>query len=804
MGRTADPAGVDRSRGETRIARGPVPPVAGPPATDEPRFGTESEGTARGAAGFPQRTGTWPQGRDRWPQQNPSAPRVRLMGGKVVPGTRYRIVRWLGEGAMGVVYEAEHIDIERRVALKILRFDLSGEARMAQVFKDEARAASRLGSQFVVEIYDFGELPDGRLFFVMELMRGKDLVPAEPGLALPQAKVLTCLRQVCKGLAAAHAASIVHRDVKPENLIMTRVADGREVVKLVDFGVSAMLAAGHGAERGPTGTPHYMAPEQILSKPFDRRLDVYALGCTAYELLTGRTPFDADTIEDLLEKHLFEPPIPPRKVRPDLGIAPALEAVVLRCMAKEPSDRYPDMAEVEAALCEAQIAAKLVTEWDDLPLPQIPDAARRTRIQAAMPTLAKGGRSRWVWPVVTAASTFAAAVLAMYVLLGRGPTEEDEHIVETLTQDARAAAANASWVAPPRGQPNAPTAYAKVRELEGLEGAAAFLAAERGRQLRSDFANTLLRQGDELWEHGAKQLAFVHYLNALVFDEGNVHAIEQLSVPTALVADYLDRAKQGELTTEERTLTLVAAAEVEDDPRARETLEGRVAADLEAGTLSQASELLLARAAGTSSVWRRRGRVSPQPTAAAAVAVPPPTVDEGSVAVSGDEPIVIDERLDASEVALGDAADPLDAASPRRSRRTRKADEATDLRSEQRDPERAAQLAEEGKAALALGQRTEAMARFNQAISFDRGNAEALMGLSDIYFDTGADHKAVVFAEKAVSAAPSQSGYRLKLGDAYFKALRYKDALAQYEEAKTRGSSQADSRIDKVRAKIGG
>jgi serine/threonine protein kinase len=194
----------------------------------------------------------------------PERRRLRLVPGKLIPGTRYRLVRWLGEGGMGVVYQAEHIDIERHVALKILRFDLSQQPEMVQVFRDEARAASRMGHANVVEIFDFGELPDGRLFICMEMLAGADLVPPDPNSLPEHGALISTLRQLCKGLAAAHANGIVHRDIKPENIILVERGGRTGVVKLVDFGISAMMAAGPPTSASRiAGTPHYMAPEQI-------------------------------------------------------------------------------------------------------------------------------------------------------------------------------------------------------------------------------------------------------------------------------------------------------------------------------------------------------------------------------------------------------------------------------------------------------------------------------------------------------------------------------------------------------------
>src|SRR5690606_32463626 len=189
--------------------------------------------------------------------------------------------------------------------------------------------------------------------------------------------------------------------IKPENIIQVRKGDRDGVVKVVDFGISAVV----GDERRAkiAGTPHYMAPEQIRGQPFDGRLDMYAAGCVAYELLTGNVPFPSDVLEDVLAAHVAQPAPPFSQVRPDLKIPAALEQVVQRCLAKQPDDRLPDMNAVEVALCEAQIAAGLCTEWDDLPLPELPPD-RLERLRARMPSPQPGARP-WFWPTVAAAAT---------------------------------------------------------------------------------------------------------------------------------------------------------------------------------------------------------------------------------------------------------------------------------------------------------------------------------------------------------------------------------------------------------------
>jgi serine/threonine protein kinase len=733
--------------------------------------------------------GTRLQGAEGLSEPGSEAPKLRLTAGRIVPGTRYRILRWLGEGGMGVVYEAEHIDIERKVALKILRFDLSKQPKMVQVFRDEARAASRLGSRYIVEIYDFGELPDGRLFFAMELLDGHDLVPADAHAVIDAARLIGIMRQVCKGLHGAHRSNVVHRDVKPENLIVIEENGRADTIKIVDFGISSMLAAGGAGDHGIAGTPHYMAPEQILGQPFDGRLDVYALGCTGYELLTGTPPFDADGVEELLQLQLQHQPEPPSVRRPDLDIPKAFERVLMRCLAKRPEERYADMADLEAALCEAQIADKLSTPWDDLPLPELVDLARRDRLLREMPSpLAIGlpTKRRWLWPVVAGVSTLAAVGLGMFLAYGTKPKERDTSEVDRIAAEANDAAAHLNWVLPPPREPEAPTAFGKVLELEGVGGTSEELADERASELRGSFSGTLVRQADVLWDQGAQLAATNHYLWALAFDPSNQHAFERAQVDSSFLLNFIARAKRREFTQSELAFGLITSIQVEDDPeeQARMLAElDEVGDALPEGAKTSVLEqvpVLREREQAREKARARKAAEEPVAVAVAPTTIPPPP----------SETLVIDDTAPGTPDA--------------KAKKKRTADPRALLGSAERDPAKAKELAEQGQAALRAGRRSEASSLFNQAIAFDHTNAAALSGLSDIYFDTGADQKAVVYAEKAVNASPANQTYRLKLGDAYYKVLRYQDALSQYEEAKKRGSSKADERITRVKSKMGG
>jgi len=263
---------------------------------------------------------------------------------------RYRIIRKVGEGGMGAVYQAEHAVIEKRVALKILFADLTRRPDLVMRFLQEAKSASRLGQENVIDISDFGQSSDGLVYIAMEFLDGQDLgrtLRAEK--QMPWRRARPILMQIAKGLRAAHAKGIIHRDMKPENIYLVQKEGKPDFVKVLDFGIAKVVSADD--NDGPRltqtgmifGTPEYMSPEQAQGHPPDHRVDVYAVGCIMYHMLTGVVPFTADSFMGILTKHLLEPVIPPRRRRPDLDIAADVEAVCLRAMEKDRDKRYPDM-----------------------------------------------------------------------------------------------------------------------------------------------------------------------------------------------------------------------------------------------------------------------------------------------------------------------------------------------------------------------------------------------------------------------------------------------------------------------------
>jgi serine/threonine-protein kinase len=276
--------------------------------------------------------------------------------GTVVDG-RYKIEAKLGEGGMGVVYAARHAIIDKRMAIKILKKEVQDDEAAAQRFIQEARATSKIGHTNIVDITDFGVLPDGSAYFVMEFLEGETLGETIAKGPLAPVRAISVAAQIARGLGAAHKHGIVHRDLKPENVFLLDREGQHDFVKIVDFGIAKVQSANAGQRLTAVGmvlgTPEYMSPEQATGKDADHRVDEYALGCILYEMLTGEVPFRGETSAQTLAQQVFDKVVPPRERRPDLDIPRGTEAVVLKAMAKEPDQRYPSMRELLEALDQA-------------------------------------------------------------------------------------------------------------------------------------------------------------------------------------------------------------------------------------------------------------------------------------------------------------------------------------------------------------------------------------------------------------------------------------------------------------------
>ncbi len=308
-------------------------------------------------------------------------------------GDRYRILSRLGQGGMGSIYLAEHVTLGKRMAVKVLRPEYSRDEELLDRFQHEARAASQIGQENIVEVFDFGHTPEGEAYFVMEALDGESLarVLHRDG-PMPLARAIPVFLQICRALGAAHQRGIVHRDLKPENVFILRRTDGTDFVKVLDFGI----AKGPGTpdtkrltKAGSIiGTPEYMSPEQASSNAIDQRSDVYAFGVLAYETLTGRLPFDGDTPLATLMKHQSDAPLPPRRLRPELPAE--VEQIVLRALVKRPEGRQQSMEELAGEL------TRLAAEPDVLRAPVFGTAVAplltgRTTDRLAARTSSRGG-----------------------------------------------------------------------------------------------------------------------------------------------------------------------------------------------------------------------------------------------------------------------------------------------------------------------------------------------------------------------------------------------------------------------------
>jgi serine/threonine protein kinase len=286
---------------------------------------------------------------------NPKVVADSLVGTSIDNG-KYLVEKLIGEGGMGKVYQGRNTRTESPVAIKTLIPDLVKDEALVQRFEIEAKAASNLSHPNTISIYDFGREGDV-LFMVMELLTGESLDSLIAREApMPPEQLIPIIRQACKSLDEAHGAGLVHRDIKPDNIFLNRVTgQDEDHVKVLDFGVAKLQDKQFGnatlTQAGMIfGTPRYMSPEQARAFPLDGRSDIYALGVIMYEALTGSPPFLANDAVGVLIMHVNEPPAPFSTTNSAIESMPELEAVVLRCMEKDPDDRFDDVRNLLNAL----------------------------------------------------------------------------------------------------------------------------------------------------------------------------------------------------------------------------------------------------------------------------------------------------------------------------------------------------------------------------------------------------------------------------------------------------------------------
>ena len=268
---------------------------------------------------------------------------------------RYVIDEPLREGGMGLVYKATHKGIGKAVAIKVLREDMVSDPEMLKRFRNEARAVSLVESPHIIDITDYGILPDGARYYVMELLEGESLgdLLARTG-PMHFAKMVHIAKQIAMGLGAAHKAGIIHRDLKPDNVMIIRFGQEENFVKVLDFGIAKVASDSQKLTKTGAvfGTPLYMSPEQAAGIELDQRTDIYALGVIMFEMASGRVPFNAENVMAILSQHMYKAPPSLRSLVPD--IPEALEAIIVRLLAKKPESRYGSMDELVADLDQVE------------------------------------------------------------------------------------------------------------------------------------------------------------------------------------------------------------------------------------------------------------------------------------------------------------------------------------------------------------------------------------------------------------------------------------------------------------------
>lgn len=310
---------------------------------------------------------------------------------------QYRLKRRIGSGGMGEVYEAEHLLLRRRCAIKLIRPDQTRDPAVLDRFEREVQAMATLTHRNTVEVYDYGHADDGTFYYVMEYLPGMTLeqLVARHG-PVPPERAIHFLRQMCRALREAHGIGLLHRDIKPSNIIACERGGEPDVAKLLDFGlVQTNWPEGEAKKltmQGMVlGSPPFMSPEQAAGRSdLDVRTDIYSLGGVGYFLLTGRQPFERETAMELMLAHAYEEVEPPSAIRPE--VAGDLEAVILRCLSKKAAGRYADAAELEKALMACESAGAWTEEraaawWREVggPPETSPEMPTRTPTFTAVP-----------------------------------------------------------------------------------------------------------------------------------------------------------------------------------------------------------------------------------------------------------------------------------------------------------------------------------------------------------------------------------------------------------------------------------
>jgi serine/threonine protein kinase len=473
---------------------------------------------------------------------------------------RYRLERELGRGAMGVVYQAFDPLVERHVAIKTMRLDGVGNGELLELLKREAKSVGKFEHPNIVTLYDAGEA-DGLFYMVMQLVQGetlRDRIGRQRWYKIPQ--IVDIFRQILTGLHYAHERGVVHRDIKPANIMVS--SDG--LIKLADFGIAKAFGPGASSSGLVVGTPSYMSPEQILSRPVDARSDIFSVGCTLYELLTGEKAYSGDTATAVMYKIVHQSVVRPSALRP--GLDGRLEEIVLKALANDPDDRFQTCSEMAKAI-ENCLGAMEENVSDIPPAVHTPPPRRLVKTPALT---GQGKRRARIWKVGVASATLIAVLTLVAVIIARWPahttpvTRQPNPKAEIRPPDSASAlpiavvrnrvdmdAATPSPAAPSTARPPeaAPKSRSAVKPMAILhvskervptvlrvdppKSVAAAPTRTNAASEVEDF-NSLIVRGDVAFQQSAYELALLNYVKASRLKPGNSMVRRRLEVVLTL------------------------------------------------------------------------------------------------------------------------------------------------------------------------------------------------------------------------------------------------------------------------------
>ncbi len=390
---------------------------------------------------------------------------ISLVG--TIVADKYEIVSMVGQGAMGALYKARHVEIGREVAVKVIHDRPSTNPAQFARFKQEARLAASLSHPNLCETYDYGELPDGRGYQIMGFINGKSLAEhlKTSGVFAPE-RAIKLMIQICDGLKHAHNKNLVHRDLKPSNIMLSDES-GVDFVKIVDFGIAKMVSPGDLPQSQSLtqtgevfGSPLYMSPEQCQGYPLDARTDIYSLGCVLYELLTGSVPFKGDNAVQTILKHLNEKPQSFDVVRPDLSFDKRLEDIVHKCLQKNADHRYQTAEELQRALREV-----VPSDCPNAEAVAIASAALATASAASASESAALSNKRRIMmqviPIVVALS-FLAFIVYMLAATHPDASVKGATVLPGLPESKTPEKPYKTYVDPASGNPEVDVLYARI------------------------------------------------------------------------------------------------------------------------------------------------------------------------------------------------------------------------------------------------------------------------------------------------------------------------------------------------------